>query len=119
MRRDRRQGGPGGVVDAGICYVQPGRMFEQGSAEGIDIRARRRVGYAYNLHPVCFQQCVKVEIAGVVHQDSVARFQQKSANQVDGVRAGFREHDLFKRGFGPDASQPPRQELPKGRAAKR
>jgi hypothetical protein len=76
---------------------------EQGSAECIDVRARRGVGHAYDVHPVRFQQCVKIEIAGVVDQHRVARLQQKTANQVDGVGAGLGEHDLFKRGFDPDA----------------
>ncbi|MNW23211.1 hypothetical protein D3C71_2251820 [compost metagenome] len=52
-----------------------------------------------------FQQCVKIEIAGVVDQHSVPRLKQKTADQVDGVGAGLSEHDLFKRGFDPDPCQ--------------
>jgi hypothetical protein len=43
------------------------------------------------------EQRTKVEIAGIVDQDGVARTQQQATYQVDRLRARIRQHDLVGR----------------------
>ena len=49
--------------------------------------------------PVRFEQGMKIEITRVVYQHHIARLQEKAANQIDGLRARFGQHNLLGRHF--------------------
>ena len=91
--------------DAATARFRPVRKVvtapRQLEGEGFQVRTARAVGHAHDLDPVGPQHGVEVEIAGIVDQHGVARLQQESADQVDGLGAGLGQHDLAWRHLDP------------------
>ena len=56
------------------------------------------------------QQRPEIEVAGIVHQNCVAGFDQQAADEVDRLRAGLRQHDPVGRGRDRKRKQTPRQQ---------
>lgn len=65
--------------------------------EQLHIRPRRRIRNADDAGSVGAQQRMEIEIAGVVHQDGIARLKQESAQQIDRLCPRLHEHDLVRR----------------------
>ena len=116
---DGRERGAGRIVDRGVGDVEPRPVLGEGLAERCDVRTRGGVGGADDSRAVRPQEGVEVEIAGVVDQHRVAGLEQEPADEVDRLRAGFREDDLIGRSFDAALGQAPGYELAERRQAER
>jgi hypothetical protein len=65
------------------------------------------------------QQGVEIEIAGIIDQHRVARFDQQPAEQVDRLDAGFGQDDVFRRGLDAAIGHAPGDQLTQRRQAER
>jgi hypothetical protein len=57
------------------------------------------------------QQRMEVEVARIVDQHRVTRLEQKAAQKIDGLRAGFRQHDLLGRRLYAVLAHAPREKM--------
>jgi len=65
------------------------------------------------------QQSMKVEVAGIIHQHRIARLEQKAAQKIDRLRAGFHQHDVFGGHFYAVLTQTSGEELAQERQSER
>ena len=88
-----RQPGARRIVRPGIAEIKAGAVFPKGGLEPVHVRAVGGVGHTDDAGPVRAQQRQEIEVAGVVDQDGVARFDQETAQQVDGLGPGVGQQD--------------------------
>ena len=65
------------------------------------------------------QQREEIEITRVIDEYRIARFEQQTAYQIDGLRAGFSEDDLVGRRFNAAIRHAPGKQLPQRRESER
>ena len=87
VRRHRGERCAGRVVNGRIGDVEPRFVLLQHVCELLDIGPVGCIGNTDNAGTVSAQQRMKIEIAGIVHQDCVSRFKQQPANQVECLRS--------------------------------
>ena len=99
-------------MEPGICDVEAGPVLRQDTLERCKVRPGTRIGYADDLRTVRPQERLKVGVAGVVDDDRVTWLEKKAAEQIDGLRARFGEHNAFRRYVDAPLPEKPRYELP-------
>ena len=79
----------GRVMQSGIGYIEFRSVFAGCSRKGFEVRAGMGIGHPDQFYTVCQKHGLKVEVAGIIDQNRIARLQQITADQVDGLRAGI------------------------------
>ena len=96
--------------------VQRDDTFAHGGKHGLergDVGSGGRVGHADDLDPMGAQQCLEVEVTGIVDQHGIAGAQQETTQQVERLGAGAGQQQLVGRRlnavFGKTGQQQPAQ----------
>ena len=97
VRDDGRQHCAGRVVKNCVGDVQARFVTRQQFGHRLHIRPLLGIGNGDQLHAMCAQQRLEVEVSRIVNQYRVAWLQPKAANQVDGLCAGVGQNDLARR----------------------
>ncbi|MCY1337975.1 hypothetical protein D9M69_238200 [compost metagenome] len=117
VRHHRREHRAGGVVERRVGDVQARPLAFEDAGQRLDIRPIGCVGHTDYLHAVRAQQGLEVEVAGIVEQHGVARFEEEAADQVDGLGAAVGQHDLLRADRHAVLGQAPRQLFAQRRVA--
>ena len=94
-------------------------MLGERLGEQVDVGAGRGVGDADDLCAMGAQQGVKIEVTGIVDQHRVPGFDEEAADQIDRLRARFREDHLVGRDLDVMPAHSPRQKLAQRQKAER
>ena len=119
MRRDRREHGACGIVDRRIGDVEPRLVPLESLTEQLYIRPRRREGHADDVDAMRTQERMEIEIAGIVDQHGIAGLDEETAEKIDRMRSGFRQHDLVRPHCDAMIAEASCQQLPQWRQAER
>ncbi len=106
-------------MQRGVGDVEAGPLCCQARLECRHIGPRGRVGDADDPDLMRAQQSPKIEVAGVIHQHRVAGLQQQAADQVDGLGARSRQHELVGRDVHTLFGKAPEQQSAQDRRAAR
>ena len=94
MDRRRRGRHPRWVLQASAGQIETRAMLGEHTLERGDVGAVERHGHGYAPGAIGAQEGMEIEVAGIVDDHCVVRSEEKTADEVERLRAGIRDDDL-------------------------